>query len=171
MSKRIKDMPDGEEMVDEHLNELWNEEEPEPSDKEKILEFFRENDSRPYKQGIVESRVLGIAQITIDDFNDMPESIPSLPDHVEESLDEEKREKYMITEMAEFQANRARVRNLLEDLVYEGKLEKRELPQTGIYGGLLDKMNASVDSSDEIDEVETENQQTETFYKYSGEAE
>lgn len=158
---------DGEQIMADHLNDIWEENDTVLSDKKRILEFFRENDSKPYQPGYVLSEVLGHTSITLDVFDEMPETIPSLPDEVVEGQSEEERKKHMITEMATFQANRARVRNLLDNLVYEGFLEKKELPYIDVYRNPLEDPD---ESDEELEEIRKHGS-TETFYKYAGDSE
>lgn len=148
----------------DHLEEVWEENEPTPSDKDRVLEFLKENDSRHHQVGHVMSEALRHDVVDLADLEDMPEELPGHAGMTFEGAPEDRKEKMMITILAQYQANRARVRNILEDLVYEGEIERKDLPWVDVYGRPIDYM----DMSDEEVEEQREQGSTETYYRYVG---
>lgn len=150
----------------DHMDEVWEENDPLESDKERVLDFLKNNDSRPHQVGHVMSEALGHDVIDQANFMDMPEELPGDADLVSEGAPEDQKEKMMITILAQYQANRARVRNILEGLVYEGEIVRKDLPWVDVYGRPVDYASMSDDKV----ERQREHGSTETYYRYVGDS-
>lgn len=153
--------------VIDQLNDVWDENVAVDSDKERVLTFLQEHDDRPHQVTHIMSDALGMDVITQADMADMPDEFPNVPGDAFESAEEGRREKFMITQLAQYQANLARIKNLLEDLVYEGEIERRELPFVDVYGRSIDYEGLSEERVEEL----RESGDTETFYRFVGDAE
>lgn len=123
----------------DQIERVWNNNDPVPSDKEHVLNFLKENDSRPHQVEQVMSGALEQTVLTQNDYWDAPGELPAETGIIGDNSPETRQANSSIMAVIRFQANRARVRNILELLVDSGEVERRELPLIDISGRIADR--------------------------------